>query len=89
MYELEYRKSDRMTSFCLFSGTVILTITMTWACGVSRCCRRFASVEVLGVSPRPDGGGGAESAPLPDFRDNSKTVVDIDTKFGVPYHTSI
>ena len=33
--------------------------------------------------------GGAESVPLLDFLNNSKTVADIDTKFGVPYPTSI
>ena len=39
-------------------------------------------------SPRP--AGGAESAPpLLDFLNNSKTAADIDTKFGVPYPTSI
>ena len=34
------------------------------------------------LNPRPAGGGGVESALLPNFRDNSKTVADIDTKFG-------
>ena len=33
--------------------------------------------------------GGTESAPLLDFLNNSKTVADIDTKFGIPYPTPI
>ena len=35
----------------------------------------------------PLGGGGAESASSWFFQNNSKTVADIDTKFGVPYLT--
>ena len=41
------------------------------------------------VKQRPAGGGGAESALLRNFRDNSETFADIDTKFGVPYSTLI
>ena len=33
--------------------------------------------------------GGAESAPPVFFQNNSKTVADISTKFGIPYPTSI
>ena len=40
-----------------------------------------------GALTRAPLGGGAESAPLLDFLNNSKTVADIDTKFGVPYPT--
>ena len=38
--------------------------------------------------PRPAGGQNLPP-PLPNFRDNSITVADINTKFGVPYPTSI
>ena len=53
---------------------------------VSRRFGHRVPSSVLLLNPRPAGGGGAESAPrLPKFRDNSKTVADINTKFGVPY----
>ena len=39
------------------------------------------------LNPRPAGGGGRIS--VLDFLNNSKSFTDIDTKFGVPYPTSI
>ena len=48
------------------------------------CPSRFQSIL---YNTRP--AGEAESAPSYFFQNNSKTVADIDTKFGVPYLTSI
>ena len=41
------------------------------------------------INPRPDGGGAESDPPSWFFQNNSKTVADIDTKFGVPYPMSI
>ena len=41
------------------------------------------------LNPRPAVGQNLPPPPLPDFRDNSKTVADIDTKFRASYSTSI
>ena len=38
---------------------------------------------------RVNWGGGAESAPLPDFPDSPKTAADIDTELSVPFSASI
>ena len=53
--------------------------------------RRYLNTSELcfRLNPRPAGGGTESAPPLLDFLNNSKTVLDIDTKFGVPYSTSI
>ena len=54
---------------------------------ISLCVCLYIGMYVI---PRPVPGGGQNlPPPLPDFRDNSKTVADIDTNFWVPYPTSI
>ena len=75
----------------MISGSVIST-------GASVISTVLTTTEVIGtvvigtvvINPRPAAAGGeTESAPLTDFRDNSKTVPDIDAKFKVTYPTLI
>ena len=53
------------------------------------CLERMSAYESYATdNPRPAGGGG-RICPFLVFQNNSKTVADINTKFGVPYPTLI
>ena len=73
----EFVKYEKIGSSCSSHDHVRATVFHGAIC----------SLEVF-INPRP-AGGGAESAPLLVFQNNSTTVADIDTKFSVSYPTSI